>query len=127
MDTNSPSGQLAALSFLVFWVLFAIPLFSAVRTGLGAGPSDDDLARAQDRPGGRITRFLNENARQAGAASRAIEARASSYFARRIGKIHLTALAFFAMATLFLILWNLHEVKLQRPHQIQVPSPSDRV
>jgi len=52
MDTNIPSGQLLALSFLVFWVLFATLLFSAVRTGLSAGPSDDDPAQARDRSGG---------------------------------------------------------------------------
>ncbi|MGF6156142.1 hypothetical protein M2267_001385 [Ensifer sp. KUDG1] len=127
MDTNSPSGRLAALSFLVFWVLITIPLFSAARAGLDAGPSADDLARAKDRSGGRITRSMNEKVREAGAAGRAIEARAASYFARRIGKIHLAALAFFAMTTLFLTFWNLHEAKVQRLQQIQVPSPPDRV
>jgi hypothetical protein len=127
MDTNIPSGQLLALSFLVFWVLFATLLFSAVRTGLSAGPSDDDPAQARDRSGGRVTRYMNENARQAGAAGRAIEARASSYFARRTGKVHLAALAFFAVTTLFLALWNLHEAKLKRPSEIQILSPSQRV
>jgi len=127
MDANTPSGQLLALSFLVFWVLFAILLFNAVRTGLSAGPSEDDLAHARDRSGGHIARYMNENARQAGAAARAIEVRASSYFARRIGKIHLTALAFFAVTTLLLTLWNLHEVKLKRPSEIEILSPSQRV
>ncbi|WP_429806801.1 hypothetical protein [Ensifer sp. B1-9] len=127
MDANTPSGQLLALSFLVFWVLFATLLFSAVRTGLSAGPSEDDLAHARDRSGGQIARYVNENARQAGAAARAIEARACSYFARRIGKIHLAALAFFAVTTLFLALSNLHEAKLKRPSEIQILSPSHRV
>lgn len=122
MDINTPVGMLAALSFMVFWFLSAILLFGAARVGLGAGPGDEDLSRARDRSEGKVTRHLNENVRQAGAAGRAIEAKAGAYFARRIGKLHLAALAFFALSTLFLALWALHEAKLQRSHQIQVPS-----
>lgn len=127
MDTTTPSGQLLALSFLVFWALLAILLFSAVRSGLNAGPSENDLSHARDDISGRITRHLNDNARQLGAAGRAVEAKARSYFARRIGKIHLVALALFAVTTLSLTIWNLHEAKLKRPSQTQVPSPSRNV
>lgn len=127
MDTNIPSGQLAALSFLVFWVLLAILLFSGVYSGLSAEPSDDDRSQVGDRSSGRIARYLNENNRALRVAGLAVEAKASSYFARRIGKIHLTALAFFAVTTLLLTLWNLHEVKLKRPSEIEILSPSQRV
>ncbi len=124
MDMTTPSGQLSGLSFLVLWVLLAILIFSGVRHGLSADPSDDDRSRARDRSGGRIARYLDENDRELGAAGRALEAKARSYFARRIGKIHLAALAFFAVTTVFLAIWNLHEAKMQRASQTQVTSPS---
>lgn len=127
MDTNTPSGQLAALSFLVFWGLLAILVFSGVRSGLNAEPSDDDQSQGGDRSSGRIARYLNENNRALRVAGLAVEAKASSYFARRIGKIHLGALAFFAVTTLFLTLWNLHEAKLKRLSDIETLSPPQRV
>ncbi|MGI0524116.1 hypothetical protein [Rhizobium giardinii] len=124
MDMTTPSGHLCGLSFLVFWVLLAILIFSGVRHGLSADPSDDDRSRARDRSGGHIARYLEKNDRELGAAGRAVEAMAGSYFARRIGKIHLAALGFFAVTTMFLAIWNLHEVKMQRASQTQVTSPS---
>lgn len=77
---------------------------------------------ARDHSSGRIAQYLYENDKGLGAASQAVEARARSYFARRIGKIHMAALAFFAVTTVFLTIWNLHEAKMQRASQIQVPS-----
>jgi len=124
MDMTTPSGQLSGLSFLVLWVLLAILIFSGVRHALSAEPKDDERSRLRYRSGGRIARYLDENDRGLGAASQAIEAKARSYFARRIGKIHLAALAFFAVTTVFLAIWNLHEAKMQRASQIQVTSPS---
>ncbi|MGR4846616.1 hypothetical protein ACIPSK_29085 [Rhizobium sp. LARHSG275] len=49
--------------------------------------------------------------------------KAKSYFARRIGKIHLAVLAIFIVTTLFLAIWNLYEAKIQRTSQIKVTSP----
>lgn len=46
MDMTTPSGQLSGLSFLVFWVLLAILLFSGVRHALSVGPKDDERSRA---------------------------------------------------------------------------------
>ncbi|MBB2670693.1 UNVERIFIED_ORG: hypothetical protein GGE44_000234 [Rhizobium esperanzae] len=123
MDMTTPSGRLFALSFLILWVLLAILLFSGVRHGLNAEPKDDDRSRAQDRSHGRIVRHLLEGDRRNRAMAQAVEAKAKSYFARRIGKIHLAALAFFIATTLFLALWNRHEAKMQRASQIQVTSP----
>ena len=123
MDMTTPSGQLSGLSFLVFWVLLAILIFSGVRSGLSAQPSDDDRFQGRDSSTGRMARYLKENDRELGAASQAIEAKARSYFARRIGKIHLAALAFFAVTTVVLTIWNLHETKMQRASQMQVSSP----
>ncbi|THK33771.1 hypothetical protein EHS39_34215 [Ensifer sp. MPMI2T] len=127
MDMTTASGQLSGLSFLVLWVLLAILLFSGVRHGLNAEPRDDDRSRVRDRSVGRIARYLLEDDRERRAAGLAVEAKARSYFARRIGKIHLAALAFFAVTTLFLMIWNLHEAKMQRASQIQVASPSQHV
>lgn len=124
MHMTTASGQLSGLSFLVFWVLLAILLFSGVRQGLSAGPKDDDRSSARDRSVGRIARYLLEDDRERRAAGLAVEAKARSYFARRIGKIHLAALAFFAVATLFLMIWNLHEAKVQRASQMQAISQS---
>ncbi|WP_349433625.1 hypothetical protein [Pararhizobium sp. A13] len=123
MDMATTSGQLSGLSFLVFWVLLAILIFSGVRTGLSADPSEDDRSQGRHSSSGRIAGYLKENDRVLGAASQAIEAKARSYFARRIGKIHLAALAFFAVTTVFLTIWNLHEAKMQRASQNQVTSP----
>ncbi|MCG5487341.1 MAG: hypothetical protein KK482_27335 [Sinorhizobium meliloti] len=113
MDMTSPSGPLSALSFLVLWVLVAILLFGCLRQGLSAGPRNNDRSRARDRSVGRIARYLYENDRGRRAAGLAVEAKARSYFARRIGKIHLAALVFFAVTTLFLMIWTLHEAKMQ--------------
>ncbi|WP_104839780.1 hypothetical protein [Sinorhizobium fredii] len=124
MDMTTPGGQLSALSFLVLWVLLVTLLFSGVRHGLNAEPKDDDRSSAPDRSVGRVARYLLEYDRERRAAGLAVEAKAKSYFARRIGKIHLAALAFFAVTTLFLMIWNLHEAKMQRAPQIQVTSPS---
>ncbi|MEY9584272.1 hypothetical protein [Sinorhizobium fredii] len=123
MDMTTPSGQLAGLSFFVLWVLMAILIFSGVRHALGAEPKYDDRSHTRGRSGGRIARYLDENDKELGAASQAIEAMAKSYFARRAGKIHLAVLAFFAVTTVFLTIWNLYEVK-QRASQMQATSPS---
>lgn len=123
MDMTTPSGHLFGLSFLMLWVLLVILLFSAVRRALTAEPKDDDRSRAQDRSRGRIARYLLENDRRNRAMSQAVEAKAKSYFARRIGKIHLAALVFFIATTAFLAIWNRHEAKMQRASQIQVTSP----
>ncbi|ANL42399.1 hypothetical protein [Rhizobium phaseoli] len=56
--------------------------------------------------------------------AQAVEAKAKSYFVRRIGKIHLAALAFFAMTTLVLMIWNSREAKMQRTSETRVTSPS---
>ncbi|MGN7733924.1 hypothetical protein [Rhizobiales bacterium] len=127
MDMTTSSGQLSGLSFLLFWVLLAILLFSGVRQGLSAGPKDDDRSSARDRSVGRIARYLLEDDRYRRAVGLAVEAKARSYFARRIGKIHLAALAFFAVTTLLLTIWNLHEAKMHRVSQIQATSPSQQV
>ncbi|OWV87450.1 hypothetical protein [Rhizobium sp. R693] len=124
MDMTTPIGRLLGLSFLVLWVLLVILIFSGVRHGLNAEPSDDDRSRAQDRSGGRIVRHLLEGDRRNRAMAQAVEAKAKSYFTRRIGRIHLAALAFFAMTTLVLTNWNLHGAKMQRTSQTQVTSPS---
>lgn len=123
MDMTTPSGRLLGLSFLILWVLLVILLFSAVRHGLNAEPKDDDRCRTQDRSHGRIVRHLLEDDRRRRAMAQAIEDKAKSYFARRIGKIHLAALAFFIATTLVLALWNRYEVKMQRASQFQVTSP----
>ncbi|MBB4478449.1 hypothetical protein [Rhizobium etli] len=123
MDMTTLSERLFGLSFLMLWVLLAILLFSGVRHGLNAEPKDDDQPRAQDRSHGRIVRHLLEGDRRNRAMAQAIEDKAKSYFARRIGKIHLAALAFFIVTTLFLALWHFHEAKMQRASQIQVTSP----
>lgn len=123
MDMTTPSGHLFGLSFLMLWVLLVILLFSAVRRALTAEPNDDDRSRAQDRSRGRMARYLLENDRRNRAMSQAVEAKAKSYFARRLGKIHLAALAFFIATTLFLALWNRYEAKMQRASQFQVTSP----
>ncbi|MBY5807671.1 hypothetical protein HA464_12175 [Rhizobium leguminosarum bv. trifolii] len=127
MDMTSPSGQLSGLSFLVFWVLLAILLFSGLRQSLSAGPKDDDRSSARDRSVGRIARYLLKDDRERRAAGLAVEAKARSYFARRMGKIHLAALAFFAVTTLLLAISNLHEAKMHRASQIQAASPSQQV
>ncbi|WP_064706585.1 hypothetical protein [Rhizobium bangladeshense] len=124
MDMTTPSGQLSGLSFVVLWVLLAILLFCGARSGLNAGPRDDVRSRTGDRSGGRIARYLVNNDRELGAAGLAVEDRARSYFARRIGKIHLAALAFIAVTTLVSMIWNRHETKMQPAPQIQVPAPS---
>ncbi|ANK85658.1 MULTISPECIES: hypothetical protein [unclassified Rhizobium] len=123
MDMITPSGRLFGLSFLIFWVLLVILIFSAVRHGLNAEPKDDDRSRAQDRSHGRIVRHLLEDDRRRRAMAQAVEAKANSYFARRIGKIHLAALAFFIATTLVLVLWNRYEAKMQRASHFQVTSP----
>ncbi|WP_434713069.1 hypothetical protein NMA58_09030 [Rhizobium sp. YTUHZ045] len=123
MDMTTLSERLFGLSFLMLWVLLVILLFSAVRHALNAEPKDDDRFRAQDQSHGRIVRHLLEGDRRNRAMAQAVEAKATSYFARRTGKIHLAALAFFIVATLCLALWNRHEVKMQRASQIQVTSP----
>jgi hypothetical protein len=107
----------------MLWVLLVILIFSAVRHGLNAEPKDDDRSRAQDRSRGRIVRSLLEGDRRNRAVAQAVEAKAKSYFARRLGKIHLAALAFFIATTLFLALWNRYEAKIQRASQFQVTSP----
>ncbi|WP_342242620.1 hypothetical protein [Ensifer sp. OTU672] len=127
MDMTTPSGRLFGLSFLVLWVLLAILLFSGVRQGLSAGPKDDDRSSAPDRSLGRIARYLLEGDRERRAMGLAAEAEARAYFARRIGKIHLAALAFFAVTTLLLTIWNLHEAKMQRASHVQATSPSQQV
>lgn len=127
VDMTTPSGQLSGLSFLVFWVLLAILLFSGVRQGLSAGPKHDDRSRAEDRPVGRLARYLLEGDRERRAAGLAVEAKARSYFAHRIGKIHLAALAFFAVTTLLLTIWNLYEAKMPRTSHIQATSPLQQV
>ncbi|MGR9175919.1 hypothetical protein ACU8OR_10240 [Rhizobium leguminosarum] len=123
MDMTTPSGHLLGLSFIMLWVLLVILIFSAVRHGLKAEPKDDDRSRAQDRSRGRIVRSLLEGDRRNRAVAQAVEAKAKSYFARRLGKIHLAALAFFIATTLFLALWNRYEAKMQRASQFQVTSP----
>ncbi|MGM5055153.1 hypothetical protein ACU8NH_11035 [Rhizobium leguminosarum] len=123
MDMTTPSGHLLGLSFIMLWVLLVILIFSAVRHGLNAEPKDDDRSRAQDRSRGRIVRSLLEGDRRNRAVAQAVEAKAKSYFARRLGKIHLAALAFFIATTLFLALWNRYEAKIQRASQFQVTSP----
>ncbi|MBB4192664.1 hypothetical protein GGE45_002231 [Rhizobium aethiopicum] len=123
MDMTTLSERFFGLSFLMLWVLLAILIFSALRHGLNAEPKDDDRSRAQDRSHGRIVRHLLEGDRRNRAMAQAVEAKAKSYFARRIGKIHLAALAFFIATTLFLALWNRYEVKMQRASQIPVTSP----
>ncbi|MHC2456226.1 hypothetical protein ACVMIX_002867 [Rhizobium leguminosarum] len=123
MDMTTPSGRLFGLSFLILWVLLVILIFSAVRHGLNAEPRDDDRSRAQDRSRGRIVRYLLEGDRRNRAMAQAVEANAKSYFAGRLGKIHLAALAFFIATTLFLALWNRYEAKMQRASQFQVTSP----
>ncbi|MBB2674525.1 UNVERIFIED_ORG: hypothetical protein GGE44_004103 [Rhizobium esperanzae] len=123
MDMTTLSERLFGLSFLMLWVLLAILIFSALRHGLNADPKDDDRSRTQDRSRGRIVRHILEDDRRRRAMAQAIEDKAKSYFARRIGKIHLAALAFFIVTTLVLALWNRHEVKVQRTSQIQVTSP----
>jgi hypothetical protein len=123
MDMITPSGRLFGLSFLIFWVLLVILIFSAVRHGLNAEPKEDDRSRAQDQSHGRIVRHLLEDDRRRRATAQAVEAKANSYVARRIGKIHLAALVFFIATTLVLALWNRYEVKMQRASQFQVTSP----
>ncbi|MBX4906926.1 MULTISPECIES: hypothetical protein [Rhizobium] len=123
MDATTLSERLFGLSFLMLWVLPAILIFSGVRHGLNAEPKDDDRSRAQARSHGRIVRHLLEGDRRNRAVTQAVEAKARSYFVRRTGKIHLAALAFFIVTTLFLALWNRHEAKMQRASQIQVTSP----
>ncbi|MBY5901314.1 hypothetical protein HFO88_13325 [Rhizobium leguminosarum] len=115
MDMTTPSGHLLGLSFIMLWVLLVILIFSAVRHGLNAEPKDDDRSRAQDRSRGRIVRSLLEGDRRNRAVAQAV--------ARRLGKIHLAALAFFIATTLFLALWNRYEAKIQRASQFQVTSP----
>lgn len=123
MDMTTLSERLFGLSFLMLWVLLAILIFSGLRHGLNAEPKDDDQSRAQDRSQGRIVRHLLEGDRRNRAIAQAIEDKGKSYFARRIGKIHLAALAFFIVTTLFLALWHFHEAKMPRASQIQVRSP----
>ncbi|MDC7742480.1 hypothetical protein [Rhizobium binxianense] len=123
MDMTTPSGHLFGLFFLMLWVLLVILIFSGLRQALSAEPKEGDLSRVQDRSRGRMTRYLLENDRQLRDASQAVEAKAQSHFARRIGKIHLAALAFFIVSTLFLAIWNLYEAKMQRASQMQVTSP----
>ena len=123
MDMTTPSGHLFGLSFLMLWVLLVILIFSGLRQALSAEPKEGDLSRVQDRSRGRMTRYLLENDRRNRAVAQAVEAKAKSYFARRLGKIHLAALAFFIATTLFLALWNRYEAKIQRASQFQVTSP----
>jgi hypothetical protein len=123
MDMTTPSGHLLGLSFIMLWTLLVILIFSAVRHGLNAEPKDDDQSRAKDRSRGRIVRYLLEGDRRNRAMAQAVEAKAKSYFARRIGKIHLAALVLFIATTAFLAIWNRHEAKMQRASQIQVTSP----
>ncbi|MBY5444195.1 hypothetical protein HFO93_12020 [Rhizobium leguminosarum] len=123
MDMTIPSGRLFGLSFLMLWVLLVILIFSAVRRALSAEPKDDDRSRVQDRSRGRMAGYLLENDRRNRAMAQAVEAKAKSYFARRIGKIHLAVLAIFIVTTLFLAIWNLYEAKIQRTSQIKVTSP----
>ncbi|PDS74698.1 hypothetical protein [Rhizobium sp. L43] len=123
MNMTTISERLFGMSFLMLWVLLAILIFSGVLHGLNAEPKDDDQSRVQDRSHGRIVRHLLEDDKRRRAMAQAVEAKAKSYFARRIGKIHLAALAFFIVATLVLALWHFNEVKVQRASQIQVTSP----
>lgn len=124
MDMTTPIGRLSGLSFVVFWVLLVILLFSAVRSGLNARPREDERSRARDRSSGLLARYLVKNDREVTAAGLAVEAKARSYFARRIGKIHLAALAFFAVTTLVSMIWNRHETRMQPAPQTQVTAPS---
>ncbi|ARO23974.1 hypothetical protein TAL182_CH02216 [Rhizobium sp. TAL182] len=123
MDMTTPSGRLFGLSFLILWMLLVILIFNAVRHGLNAEPRDNDGSRAQDRSRGRMVRYLLDGDRRNRAMAQAVEAKAKSYFARRIGKIHLAALLFFIVTTAFLAIWNRHEAKMQRVSQFQVTSP----
>ncbi len=123
MNMTTISERLFGMSFLMLWVLLAILIFSGVLHGLNAEPKDDDQSRVQDRSHGRIVRHLLEDDKRRRAMAQAVEAKAKSYFARRIGKIHLAALAFFIVTTLVLALWHFNEVKVQRASQIQVTSP----
>ncbi|SCB56773.1 hypothetical protein GA0061105_101606 [Rhizobium aethiopicum] len=127
MDMTTLSERLFGMSFLMLWVLLAILIFSALRHGLNAEPKDDDRPRAQDRSHGRIVRHLLEDDKRRRAMAQAVEAKAKSYFARRLGKIHLAALAFFIVTTLVLAVWHFHEVKMQRASQLQVTSPLQHI
>lgn len=123
MDFDVPSGHLYVLSFFVFWALLSILIFGAVRHGLGAESSRDERSSQQERPDGRVARYWRENDRRLGDAGAAIETKARSYFSRRIGKVHLVALACFTITTVVLAIWNMHEVKMQRSAQPHLEQP----
>jgi len=120
MDMTILSEQLFGLSFFLLWVLLAILLFSGVREGLSASPKDTDRVGAEDRTLGRTARYLLAGDRERRAIGLAMEAKARSYFGRRLGKIHLTAVAVLAATTLLLGVWNLHSAKIHREFRVDV-------
>lgn len=89
MEMTNTSGQLFGLSFLVFWVLFVILIFIAWRQAMNAEPIDDDQSKTQSVSVGSLTQYLLDDDKGRRAAALAVEAKAKSYFARRIGIVHL--------------------------------------
>ena len=102
MDQTNPIWNLVGLSFLTFWLLFAILLVKLLRSGLSGDAPLRDPTDGAHRP---IIRFLLRDDQLRAAAGRNVENTARSYFSKTTGIVHLIALGMFAAATLSLGLW----------------------
>ena len=102
MDQTNPIWNLVGLSFLIFWLLFAILLVKLLRSGLSGGTP---AREPTDGAHGPVIRSLLRDDRLRAAAGRNVENTARSYFSKATGIVHLIALGMFAATTLSLGLW----------------------